>query len=108
MVGVRVRQKCIALSRYETMSSSTSPVLKPCHSERWGYVFRTGLVGRFLHGFMFSNLDIFIEKPFSILSSSCLPCLHNQRKDHNGPSGQQADPTCEIRARAREERELAN
>lgn len=56
------------LSIFETMGRSISPDMKPCDAERQGYVFKSGLVGPFSAGLMFSNLDIFIEKPFSVLS----------------------------------------
>lgn len=57
-----------ALSIFETMSGPTSPEMKPRRAETPGYVFKSGLVGPFCIGLMFSNLDIFIEKPFSVLS----------------------------------------
>jgi hypothetical protein len=63
-----LRLKRNALSKYENMGGSISPDMKPCKAEGWRYVFKIGLVGPFCSGLMFSNLDTFIEKPFSVLS----------------------------------------
>jgi hypothetical protein len=68
MVDGMLLQKRNALSRNENMGGSISPVLKPCEAEVQGYVFKCGLVGPFSASLLFSNLDIFIEKPFPVLS----------------------------------------
>jgi hypothetical protein len=63
-----VEKKRCPLSIFENMGGSISPDMKPCDPERLGYVFKSGLIGPFSSSLMFSYLDIFIEKPFSVLS----------------------------------------
>jgi hypothetical protein len=85
------QKKRIALSIFETMGRSTSPFLKLWKAKNGVHCFKSGLVGPFLTRFNVSNLDTFIEKPFSVLSFHVWPALQNKCKDHGGPSEKQSD-----------------
>lgn len=54
--------------------------MKPYDPEMLGYVFKSGLIGPFSASLMFSYLDIFIEKPFSVLTFHvCQLCKINAK-----------------------------
>ena len=55
------------------MHGATSPLAKPCKAFNRAHGFTGGLVGQFFGALMVSQVDIFIEKPFSVLTLSCIP-----------------------------------
>ena len=99
--------KRVPLSIFETMGRSISPDLKPCDAERHGYVFKSGLVGPFCSGLMFSNLDIFIEKPFSVLSFHVCHLCQTGAMTTAAPLKSKAARSEPVRAHARENSDLA-
>lgn len=86
------------------MGGSTSPDMKPCEAERPGYVFKSGLVGPFSANLMFSNLDIFIEKPFSVLSFHVCQLCKTGAKTAAASLKSKAALSETVRARARKQR----
>ncbi len=76
--------------------------MKPYEAARRGYVFKSGLIGPFCSGLMFSNLDIFIEKPFSILSFHVCQLCKTSAKTTAGPLKSKATHSDQY-ARTREE-----
>ena len=58
------------------MHGATSPLAKPSMALNRAHGFTGGLVGQFFGALMVSQVDIFIEKPFSVVTLSCIPASH--------------------------------
>jgi hypothetical protein len=68
------------LSTPETMGTSASPRQKPLKGRCPSHGCSGGLVGGVWASFTVSEMDIFIEKPFSVLSLSVCICSADRAK----------------------------
>jgi hypothetical protein len=72
------------VSTAETMEVSTSPLQQPCRQLQPHASFTGGLVGHLLGGFNVSQMDTFIEKPFSVVSLCACSLQKAQWKTQSG------------------------
>ena len=73
------------LSTPETMGTPASPRQKPLKRRRPFHGCSSGLVGGVLALSTVSEMDTFIEKPFSVLSLSVCICFADSAKHREAP-----------------------